>query len=84
MALQKSKRLKASPSVQYPWRLENLIIGALDCNSLHEYSFLWQVWQMRLEKANMKLIEMVYLFGASLVNINPLFPVEIWEKGKWV
>lgn len=39
---------------------------------------------MRLEKANMKLIEMVYLFGASLVNINPLFPVEIWEKGKWV
>lgn len=39
MALQKSRRLKASPSVQYPWRCENLIREVLDGNPQRECLF---------------------------------------------
>lgn len=72
MALQKSKRLKASPSVQYPWRWENLIIRVLDCNP-----------SKQKKGVDIKLNELVcYLLGASFMNINPALPVEIWEKIK--
>lgn len=76
MALQKSRRLKASPSVQYPWRCENLITGLLDGNSqwertLYLFAFCNDIGR-RWDG---------YLFGAPFVNINPLLPVEICGGG---
>lgn len=78
MALQKSRRLKASPSVQYPWRCENLITGALDGDPQRECTKCLFAFAMVILDGGEKVSEWDgYLFGAPFVNINPLLPVEI-------
>lgn len=79
MALQKSRRLKASPSVQYPWRCENLITGVLDGDPRREHGQCLFTFAMMILEVGEKVSEWdAYLFGAPFVNINPLFPVEIY------
>lgn len=79
MALQKSRRLKASPSVQYPWRCENLITGVLDGNPQRECLF---TFAMMVLEGGEKVCEWDgYLFGAPFVDINPLLAVEICGGG---
>lgn len=84
MALQKSKRLKASPSVQYPWRWEKLIIRVLDCDPPPEY----RVQSVYISTDNTKISHeseiVCYLLGASFMNVNPLFSVEICKKAEYL
>lgn len=78
MALQKSRRLNASPSVQYPWRCENLITGVLDGDPRREHGQCLFTFAMMILEGGEEVSEWDgYLFGAPFVNINPLFPVEI-------